>query len=254
VEVPDGENSWKKLESQQEVEPAIMDNNSKRFHLAASTPLMQHLAVQHIGYLGNTESSEAILNGTFPHQQHLDEFTNKFFSFIGTRPRLPSFSPNITTSDFQQFWRSAKENTSSSMSNRHFGHYKAASKNDFLSTIHASFCNAVSSFGVSISRWEKGLTVMLEKIKNNIRVNKLRAILLMEADFNFVNKLMFGHRLMAHTHRHHRLPKELYGGLQNKSAQEVGINRRLTLDIFRLKRRNGAIAGVDATQCYDRIV
>ena len=39
-----------------------------------------------------------------------------------------------------------------------------------------------------------------------------------------------------------------------RSDQEVGVNRRLILDLFRVKRRNGAIAGVDATQCYDRIV
>ena len=215
---------------------------------------MQPAAVHHIGYLGNTESAEQILNGTFQGRTYLDEYTNKFLLYIGQRPRIDSFSDKVGINDFQDFWRSAKENTSSSMSNRHFGHYKSAAKNTILSTLHASFCNAASTTGVSIPRWEKGLTVMLEKIKNNIRVNKLRAILLMEADFNFVNKLMFGHRLMSHAKKFNRIPQELYGGLQNKSSQEVAINRRLTLDIFRLKRRNGAIAGVDATQCYDRIV
>ena len=54
--------------------------------------------------------------------------------------------------------------------------------------------------------------------------------------------------------KYNRFPKELFGGLENKSAQEVGVNRRLVLDLFRIKRRNGAVAGVDATQCYDSIV
>ena len=140
------------------------------------------------------------------------------------------------------------------MSGRRFGHYKAAAKNKFLSNIHANFCNAVVIVGTSIPRWEKSLTVMLEKIKNNIKVNKLRAILLMEADFNFINKLMFGQCLMFQVRKYNRIPQELYGGLQNKLSQEVAINRRLSLDNFKLKRKNGAIAGVDATQCYDRIV
>ena len=50
------------------------------------------------------------------------------------------------------------------------------------------------------------------------------------------------------------MPQELYGGLANRSAQEVAVNRMLSLDLFRLRHRPGAIAGVDATQCYDCIV
>ena len=95
---------------------------------------------------------------------------------------------------------------------------------------------------------------MLERIKGVMKVDKLRAILLMKADFNFINKLMFESRLIKQCTKFKRFPKELYGGLTNRSAQEVGVNRRLVLDLFRVKRRNGAVAGVDATQCYDIIV
>ena len=242
------------VDTQDAVEHAIMQNNTARFHLAAQTPMMNNDAVQHVGYLGNTRSSHAILQGTFGPKPYFDEYTNKFLSFIGTRPTLPIFSHHISQSDFQKYWRSAREKTSSSMSGRHFGHYKAAAKNSYLSSIHAGFCNTATHYGVSIKRWATGLTVMLEKIKDCIKVDKLRAILLMEADFNFVNKLMFGHRLIKHVSTHQRMPEELYGCIHNKSAQEVSVNRRLTLELFRAKRRNGAIAGVDATQCYDRIV
>ena len=41
-----------------------------------------------------------------------------------------------------------------------------------------------------------GLTVMLEKIAGLALVSKLRAILLMEADFNMHNKLIFGKRML----------------------------------------------------------
>ena len=37
---------------------------------------------------------------------------------------------------------------------------------------------------------------MLEKIAGVVLVNKLRAILLMEGDLNFMNKLVFGSRMM----------------------------------------------------------
>ena len=247
-------NEYITITEQDEVEEAIMKNNSKRFHLASSTPLMKQSAVQSIGYLGNTYIAEGILNGSFKSAKELEEHTSKFMRFIGERQTLPQFKEKIEQNDFISYWSKAKERTSSSMSKRHFGHYKAASKNSTLSKIHASFCNVAATHGISIDRWECGLTVMLEKIKGVMKVDKLRAILLMEADFNFINKLMFGNRLIKQCTKFKRFPDELYGGLANRSAQEVGVNRRLILDLFRVKRRNGAIAGVDATQCYDRIV
>jgi hypothetical protein len=45
--------------------------------------------------------------------------------------------------------------------------------------------------GSPFNRWQSGLSVMLEKQRGVYRVDKLRAILLMEADFNFYNGLMF---------------------------------------------------------------
>ena len=42
---------------------------------------------------------------------------------------------------------------------------------------------------------------MLEKEEGNIIIDKLRAILLMEADFNMVNKLIIGSRMMKEAKR-----------------------------------------------------
>jgi hypothetical protein len=44
---------------------------------------------------------------------------------------------------------------------------------------------------MSLARWGKGLTVLLEKILGNVFVHKLCAICLLEADFNWWNKLIF---------------------------------------------------------------
>ena len=95
---------------------------------------------------------------------------------------------------------------------------------------------------------------MLEKIEGNTKVNKLRAIFLMESDFNQLNKLFFGHRMIRQSEANNRMPEELYGSRVNLNAILVDINRRLVIDICNQKRRTGAIAGVDAAQCYDRIV
>ena len=95
---------------------------------------------------------------------------------------------------------------------------------------------------------------MLEKETGNTRIEKLRTILLMEADFNFVNKLLFGHRLVNQLEANKRFSGELYSSKASLTAILVAINRRLVIDIFKQKRQSGTIAGVDAAQCYDRIV
>jgi hypothetical protein len=92
---------------------------------------------------------------------------------------------------------------------------------------------------------------MLEKTKGVIQVDKLRAILLMEADFNFYNGLMFAKRMMDRAEDNSWIPNELYGGRRNHEAIEVAMNRRLTADISRQRRAPLAIASVDAQTCYD---
>ena len=148
---------------------------------------MQPGAVGKFGYMGETKEAQDILNDNFDPSPTLGKYTNKFLSFVANRPRLPTFSNKVTTKDFQEFWSGARESTASSMSGRHFGHYKAASKSNFLSSLHASIANAACTTGATLDRWTKGMTVILEKVAGNIRVDKLRAILLMEADFNFMN-------------------------------------------------------------------
>ena len=246
--------AWKQIDSKEEVEEAIMSNNSARFHLTGDTPLMQPDAVGKIGYLAEASTAHSVMEGKFRSDDKLDDTTNHFLQFVSRREALPSIPAQITPDEFASYWNAAREKTASSMSGRHFGHYKAAAKCDTLCKVHASFTSEASLHGIFIKRWTKGLTVMLEKIENVIRVDKLRAILLMEADFNFINKLIFGHKMVQQCESFSRFPEELYGSRNNHSAVEVGVNRRLTLEVLKQKRRNGAIAGVDAAQCYDRIV
>ena len=85
-----------------------------------------------------------------------------------------------------------KEQTSSSLSGIHYGHYKAAAHSDRISGFLAKKITLIARTGCPLERWSYGLTVMLEKIVGLALVSKLRVILLMEADFNMHNKLIFG--------------------------------------------------------------
>ena len=253
VEVRKG-NEWKKITNREEVEQAIMENNSKRFQLAADTPLMQPHATKLLGFLSNSPFAQDILNGIDIDMSQFDGYTNDFFKYIGSRQQLPALPNEVKVEDFHSYWRGAREKTSSSMSGRHFGHYKAAVLSPIISKVHASVGHICSVNGIYLSRWTSGLSVMLEKIEDVIKVDKLRAILLMEADFNFLNKLHFGHRLVHQCETNKRFPEELYGGRGNRDAGVVSVNRRLSIDYMKQTREGGALVGVDAAQCYDRIV
>merc|ERR1711923_237611 len=95
---------------------------------------------------------------------------------------------------------------------------------------------------------------MLEKEEGEIRVDKLMAILLMEADFNFSNKLIFRSRMLKHAEKHHAFPDKNAGSRNGRSYIKVALKRRLVGNRLRLMNRPGCIISVDAHTCYDRKV
>ena len=64
--------------------------------------------------------------------------------------------------------------------------------------------------GVFLGRWEKGLSVMLENILGCTFLTKLRAILLIEVDFNHLNKEIFGFRMLENARKYGFIPEEVY--------------------------------------------
>jgi hypothetical protein len=107
--------------------------------------------------------------------------------------------------------------------------------------------------GYSPVRWQQGTDVMSEKKKGNFRADKLRAILLYEAEFNQNNKKL-GRDMMYTAERLQQVAKEQYGSRKDKAAIEQCLNKRLTFDLARQLKRPLAMCSNDARSCYDRIV
>jgi hypothetical protein len=103
----------------------------------------------------------------------------------------------ITAKEFQNFWQWVNERTSSSFNRITFLHYKAATSHPILAVMHAAYLTACARKGVPFMRWGIGLTVLLEKVVGNNFVHKLRAICLLEADFNWINKVIFAKRMIG---------------------------------------------------------
>lgn len=107
--------------------------------------------------------------------------------------------------------------------------------------------------GCPLDRWKQGLQIVLEKSPGVRLASKLRAILLMEADFNFGNKIYVGSRMLWQAMHSHQILPELYGGVKGRRADHMALARVLLINSMTQKRLPFAIASVDAQSCYDRI-
>jgi len=82
-----------------------------------------------------------------------------------------------------------------------------------IAHLHARFMQLVFMTGISLSQYQSGLQVILEKKSGAINVDLLRAILLMEADFNVAMKILLGHHMVCNTIKSHVVPQECFSSL-----------------------------------------
>jgi hypothetical protein len=129
----------------------------------------------------------------------------------------------LTPEEYVHYWKQVNEGTSSSRSTIHFGHYKVSAMSERFAVFFARKLSFIARTGWAPSRWGIGLTVLLKKIAGIALVNKLRAILLFEADSNMFNSFVFGRRAME-TARQHNLISD---------GQDGAWPRRLFADLSR---------------------
>jgi len=234
----------------------IQTITENRFELAESAPVTSSSLATSVGFLGNTEFAMELMKGNEPIPPDIDEHTKIVIEEMQrlwaseSHERFRAFS--ISKEDYRHFWRRVNESTSSSISGLHFGIYKAATHSDKITSYLADKISVVGSYGCTPTRWACGLQVMLEKVAGVALVNKLRAILLMEADYNFFNKWVFGHMAINRLYEEGYIPEEQYSQRES-TAEDARLDSRLTMDISRQLRIPFANVSVDADKCYDRI-
>ena len=116
-------------------------------------------------------------------------------------------------------------------------------------TLKVSICLKRS---FSLERWKEGLMCILEKTPGNCLVTKLRAILLMEADYNTNNKIVFGERMMDVVREHGLMIEEVFSK-QGRTTEDGALAKVLFYDIIRQFRLLAGVSSVDAANCYDSI-
>ena len=229
--------------------------NEAKYRQTEHTPFMLPPLVHTVNYDGLTPSSQSILRGQFndpslsPHTKtHLTEL-----AIPSGLPPWPSQFLEISKEEHAMSWRKAKEFTSSSPSGLHFGLWKANATHDHLCELDAIMRAIPFRTGYALKRWLQGTDVELQKEPNNWNIERLRTIVLIEADHNMNNKLL-GRRTMSHGEVYHALAPEQHGSRKRLSAIQASVNNRLMYDLMRQHRHGGILCSNDAKSCYDRIV
>jgi hypothetical protein len=118
--------------TQDAVEQTIFSEiHKKRYTLAGEAPICNGNLFQDFGNTAMTPASRAVLDGTYVSPPSSDAATSELFAEISNIYCLvPTDSVLITITPLQwkQYWKVVNEETSSSESGIHFGHYIVGSK------------------------------------------------------------------------------------------------------------------------------
>ena len=255
VVAQDEDGQWRDKVTRKDIEEATLSENERRFTQSLGTPFTISPMVEELGLLGTSQAADDILQGDYTPpagtgrdmQTILDHLQCPDSTQIKTQPNP------ITCEEYRRGWRKVKEKISSSPTGLHVGHWKCGSLDNTINWVNASMANIPYLSGYSPSRWQQGINVMIEKKKGNYRVDRLRTILLYEADFNMNNKYL-GRDMMQQAEKRKILANEQYGSRKKKAAILHALNKRLTFDILRQQKQNAGICSCDLKSCYDRIV
>jgi hypothetical protein len=186
--------SWKRV-----ADPSL-SRNITHFGQAQGTLFTKSRLKEHFQYKGVSKAVSLLLNGEINVSEHLNGTTGAktLLQHLGNKNSLPEMNCEIEFPTFTSTLRKWAENTSTSPSGRHLGHYKCL----LLDDNHQTYCNetnpdpkdkimqvyhkiatATLQIGMSLDRWQKSITTMIEKVPGNTKIKKLRVIH-HEADYN----------------------------------------------------------------------
>ena len=151
---------------------------------------------------------------------------------------------------FQRWWWNAREDKQSSMSAVHFGHLMTAATNDYLTTLCVQKLNCALVTGKSLPRRGRSLVVLLDKDCGSIMFEKLRAIILFEADFNWIQKVVYSKHMNRMIKRHNLMPEDLCAQ-SGKHGNEGSMLKLLHCNIKSPMHAPHAAVSADLKNAFD---
>jgi hypothetical protein len=200
-----------------------------------------------------TTYAKELLQGKLAIPTDIDEATTELIQEmkrLWTRIRPFHGHTKIMPEVYKYYWGGVNKSTSLALSKIHFEHWKAWQLSLELTKVACSQLNLIALTGVPPLRWGNGLQVLLEKVPGVALVDKLQAILLMECNFNFFNKWLFGHVIVNKLYKLGYIPEDQYSK-KSSTAEDYKLDNCFTMDLSRQFRQPLIAVSAIADKCYD---
>ena len=206
--------------------------------------------------LAKDEVSDMIISGDYKPPDNLPWGAQEILLQMKKSTKIEKeIGLSTTFEEFCKFYRLAKESTSSSPSDRHYGHYKALLQTEkrCLSAIHTILCISVEH-DIILDRWRPTISTLIEKVQGKPFIHKYRTIHIIESDIQFLSKKVYVLGMMKIAEDLGLVTDQQYGARNKRQCQSAYINKICYYDLSRQKVMESAFLDDDAKACYDRIV
>ena len=256
------------LVTKEEIEEVLVPHTERRFTQHQETPFGHGYRQRSLGVDCTSADARALREGTYDfHLSKLTAEARTWLSELDTKQFVLTkgcISCSIDTDDVITGWARLRESTSSAPGG-HYGHYKTASvaarlpedhpdHTRVLVEIYSKMWTFPLKHGFAPQRWCRCIDAILEKIPGKPIIEKLRIIMLYEADFNFVLKLIWGKRLVRNAEKYGCLGKSNHGSRKGRQTTDAQLEKLLLYETTRLTRTSLVTVDNDAKSCYDRIL
>jgi hypothetical protein len=140
VQVEDEDGNIEEFTMQEEVHEAIWSHiHQKHFFLAEEAPICHSLLWETFGYNADSLAGDDRLEGSYIYENDFEEYTQDIRQEVARIREVileRLVDEIVWGSDWGKFWSRAREETSSSESGLHFGHYKAGGRSVVISHFH----------------------------------------------------------------------------------------------------------------------
>ena len=254
---------------QEQIEEVLLPHTVRRFRQHDETPFGHGNRGARLGRDCTSHDACAISDGSYDYRLiELSEEARSWLQQLKTRDfvaREGAIGTRVSTEEWVCGWNRMSESTASAPGSGHYGHYKTASlaarlpvdhedHTKVLATLYASMWSLPLLHGFSPKRWQSCVDAILEKIPGKPMLEKLRIIMLYEADFNYVLKLVWGKKLVQNAEKHQSLGECNHGSRAGRQTHNALLQKLLLYEQARLSRSSLITVDNDAKSCYDRII
>jgi len=234
---------------------ACQNDTKRKYSETSSTPLMQEPLHSLFGNFGETPFARNFQRGLsqLPAQAQ-SPYVSEMLDYTKLDNNIPRIPIQISADEIKQTWQIVKEHKASAPSGRYNGVYKAMSQDPLLLRILEVSMNLPLQTGYSYQRWNTMIDIMAFKKPDNIKVSNIRSIIISEADWNTIGKLVIAKKMMENAEANEVLPREHIGGRKGRKATDGALTKKLVMDNARLLQKPVAVISTDAANCYDRML